>query len=833
MAIKKSQLYSSLWQSCDELRGGMDASQYKDYVLVLLFVKYVSDKAATQRDYLLEVPEGGSFADMVALKNKKEIGDGMNKIVARLAEANDLKGVIDVSDWNDSDRLGRAKDMVDRLTRLVGIFESLDFRGNRADGDDLLGDAYEYLMRHFATESGKSKGQFYTPAEVSRVMAQVVGVRGATHQGQTIHDPTCGSGSLLIQAHEEARAATGLDLALYGQEMDNATRALARMNMILHNCITGEIAHDNTLSSPQFTEGHGRLKTFDFVVANPPFSTKGWTHGVKPDDDEWRRFGFGVPPQKNGDYAFLLHILATLKSTGKGAVILPHGVLFRGGAEGSIRREIVRRGYIKGIIGLPANLFYGTGIPACIIVLDKEGAASRDAIFMIDASRGFAKDGNKNRLREQDIHRIVDTFTRDCDVPRYARRVPLTEISDARNDYNLNLPRYVDTSEPEDLHDLHAHMNGGIPDRDLDAFDAWWQVFPTVRQTLFAPLRPGYSQLRVPAADIRATIFDHPEFSAWSTATHARFATWKTEAVERLIHFRAGDPPKGLVNALAEALLQAFDDAPLVDAYDIYQHLMEYWSSTLYDDLDLITVQGWLQAAQPRLLVDDGDTKSREKPDFTLGRRRYKADLLPPALIERYYFSDAQSTLAVVEADLGAVQQAMEELAEEHATDDGLLADARNDRDKVTRATAAARLRTLGPAPAAKPGKKGAATATIAADPDSEERATLQQYLDLADREATLKAQAKDQRDALTEQVARHYATLTEDDVKTLVVHEKWLATLEAAIQTEIDRASQTLTTRIRDLADRYDRPLPDLEDELVDLAERVDEHLKKMGVAL
>ena len=392
MPIKKSELYSSLWKSCDELRGGMDASQYKDYVLVLLFLKYVSDKYAGQPDALIEVPEGGSFQDMVALKGDKEIGDKINKIIAKLAEANDLKGVIDVADFNDADKLGRGKEMVDRLSNLVGIFESpgLDFRQNRAEGDDLLGDAYEYLMRHFATESGKSKGQFYTPAEVSRIIAKAIGISEAKSQDQTIYDPTCGSGSLLLKAADESK--TGV--TIYGQEMDNATAALAKMNMILHDNPTAEIWKDNTLSSPHFKKPDGNLKTFDFVVANPPFSTKAWSNGFDPANDEYKRFEDGIPPAKNGDYAFLLHILKSLKSTGKGAVILPHGVLFRGNVEGDIRRNVVRKGYIRGIIGLPANLFYGTGIPACIIVMDKEHAETRTGILTIDASKGFVKDGN-------------------------------------------------------------------------------------------------------------------------------------------------------------------------------------------------------------------------------------------------------------------------------------------------------------------------------------------------------------------------------------------------------------------------------------------------------
>src|SRR5258707_12496509 len=503
----------------------MDASQYKDYVLVLLFVKYVSDKYAGQKDALLDVPVGGRFADMVALKGDKEIGDKINKIVGKLAEANNLKGVIDVADFNNDDKLGRGKDMVDRLSNLVSIFNNpaLDFRANRAEGDDILGDAYEYRMRPFATESGKSKGQFYTPAEVSLIMAKVVGIAKAKSQAQTVYDPTSGSGSLLLKAAHEAP----YGVTIYGQEMDNATAALAKMNMILHDNPTTEICQDNTLSSPHWKERDGSLKLHDFVVANVPFSNKAWSNGFNPAEDEFRRFTYGIPPTKNGDYAFLLHILASLKSTGKGAVILPHGVLFRGNVEADIRRNIVARGYIKGIIGVPPNLFYGTGIPACIIVLDKENATSRKGIFMIDASKGFIKDGNKNRLRAQDIHKIVDAFTRQLEIERYSRMVTLAEISDPKNDFNLNLPRYIDSTEPEDLQDIDAHLRGGIPDRDIDDLERYWQVFPAVRDKLFKnAYRPGYAPLKGAVGHITAAIFRHAEITAFNPSVTAFFARW-------------------------------------------------------------------------------------------------------------------------------------------------------------------------------------------------------------------------------------------------------------------------------------------------------------------
>jgi len=793
MALKKSELYSSLWKSCDELRGGMDASQYKDYVLVLLFVKYVSDKYAGDPNALLEVPAGGSFKDMVAAKGDKEIGDRMNKIIGRLADANDsLKGAINVADFNDEEKLGKGKEMVDRLTKLVGIFETMDFGRNRAEGDDLLGDAYEYLMRHFATESGKSKGQFYTPAEVSRVMAMVIDLGAAKTSTQSIYDPTCGSGSLLLKAHDEAKSRTGLDLALYGQEMDNATSALARMNMVLHDCPTAEIWQGNTLSSPHFKENETTLKTFDYVVANPPFSTKAWTSGLDPANDLYGRFEYGIPPAKNGDYAFLLHMLRSLKSTGKAAVILPHGVLFRGGAEAAIRKAIVRQGFLKGIIGLPANLFYGTGIPACILVLDKEGAAGRKGIFMIDASKGFIKDGNKNRLRAQDIHKIVDTFTRQAEIAKYSRMVPAAEIE--ANDFNLNLSRYIDSSEPEDLQDIEAHLKGGIPSRDLDDLDAYWQVFPAVRHQLFtSAVRPGYSTLKVDAGQIKATIFDHPEFTAFNQRVTGLFDAWQAANLPLLMGIQPGDRPKVLIEKVSESLLETFRAAPLIDPYDVYQHLMDYWTETMQDDAWQIALEGW------RGMLDG-------KPN---------TDLIPASLVVARYFAAEQAAVEQLQSERDAVGRQMEEMDEEHGGEDGLLAEAKTDKGKLTAKSVKDRLKVI----------KG--------DKDyDDERNVLEAYATLIEQEAAAGKKVKDAQKALDTKVAAKYGLLTEAEIKTLVVEGKWLVALATNVQGELDRVSQALTGRIRQLAERYAIPLPELVKEVETLAAKVDEHLKKMGEA-
>lgn len=811
MAIKKSELYSSLWSSCDELRGGMDASQYKDYILTLLFVKYVSDKYAGEEDAIIEVPEGGSFADMVRLKGDKEIGDKINKIIGKLAEANDLKGVIDQADFNDEAKLGSGKEMQDRLSKLVAIFEGLDLRANRAEGDDLLGDAYEYLMRHFATESGKSKGQFYTPAEVSRVIAKVVGIGPNTRQDQTIYDPTSGSGSLLLKASDEAPRG----ITIYGQEMDNATWALSRMNMILHGQPGAEIWRGNTLADPHFKDPDGSLKKFDFAVANPPFSSKAWTNGLDPANDEFKRFEYGIPPAKNGDYAFLLHLITSLKSTGKGAIILPHGVLFRGNKEADIRRNLIRHGLIKGIIGLPPNLFYGTGIPACIIVVDKEHASSRTGIFMIDASRGFEKDGNKNRLRSQDIRKIVDVFNNQIEVPRYSRMVPVSEIASPANDYNLNIPRYIDSSEPEDLHDLDAHLNGGIPVRDVDALQSYWSVFPTLRDALFRSNgRPGYLEPKVEASQVKATILAHPDFVVYSGRVAAVFGEWRAAHEPRLKGLDVGGKPREIIHALSEDMLARFADLPLLDKYDAYQCLMDYWAGVMQDDVDLIAAEGWVEGAKPRGIVEDKAKKIKETPDLTIGRRKYKMDLIPPGLIINRYFAAEQAAIDELQARQETATRDLEEFIEEHTGEEGLLEDAMNDNGKVTKSSVRARLEKIGRNPEF-----------------AEERDALTRVMALIEAEAGAKKAVKEAQAALDKRVLARYATLTEDEIKTLVVEDKWFASIRAAIESEVQRLTQRLAGRVKELDERYARPLPEIEREVEAYRAKVEEHLRRMGV--
>ncbi len=595
MAIKKSEIYGQIWAACDKLRGGVEPARYKDYILTLLFVKYVSDRYRSSDNWDIEVPKGGSFDDIVKLKYKKNIGEGINIVIGKLAEENELKGIIDIADFN-SEELGSDKEAVDKLSGLVEIFQKpeLDFTNNRAGGDDILGDAYEFLMRKFAQDSGKSKGQFYTPGEVSRIMAKVIGISTATDSGMTVYDPACGSGSLLIRAADEASC----DITIFGQEKDNATAGLARMNLVLHNKGAGEIARGSTISSPRYKNEYNPelLKTFDYIVVNPPFSDKSWMDGIVV-PDIYRRYSqtdFGVPPEKNGDYAWLLHVLKSLKPTGKAAIILPHGVLFRGNSEADIRKKIIDHGYIKGIIGLPANLFYGTGIPACIIIIDKEGAAGRKGIFIIDASREYVKDGNKNRLREQDIHKIVATFqSMDESDPKYARFVPNREIKDV-NEYNLNISRYIDSSEPEEIQDISAHLNGGIPAADIDRMEPYWKVFPSLKAVLFRPLKGKYYIPQVKKADIVKVITLHEEFLQHAKLVEDAYWNWKNEVKPILMDLTDAKPPKVLIEHISQKLLNYFSGVPLLDKYEVYQVLMDYWAETMQDDVYVVCYDGYV-----------------------------------------------------------------------------------------------------------------------------------------------------------------------------------------------------------------------------------------------
>lgn len=812
MAIKKSELYSSLWAGADSLRGGMDASEYKNYVLNLLFLKYISDKARSNRDSEIEVPQGCFYEDILALEGDKEIGDKLNKIIAKIAERNNLKGVIDSVDFNDNTKLGEGKAMIDTLSNLVKIFADLSLGAHGALDDDLLGDAYEYLMRHFASESGKSKGQFYTPSEVSLLLSLLLGIDENTRQDKSIYDPTCGSGSLLLKA---SSLAGKKGLTIYGQEKDISTTALCKMNMILHNSATADIAKggSSTLSNPFFIK-NGMLQTFDYVVANPPFSLKNWTDGLSIDpkskqviNDSFNRFEDGTPPEKNGDFAFLLHIIKSLKDTGKGAVILPHGALFRGNAEAQLRKNLLTKGYIKGVIGLAPNLFYGTSIPACVIVLDKENAHARKGVFMIDASKDFKKDGNKNRLRDQDVQKMIDTFNAYKEIPYYSKMVSLEEIS--LNDYNLNIPRYI-AAKQESEKDLFALINSPsyLPKNEIKAYAPYFQVFKELKNTLFKKSdKEGYYALKTECENIKELITQSLEYRTFHASVLSAFD--RLELFTTFNDLEPGFNPKTLIESVCQKVLKEFEKVEILDKYGVYQLFKDYYNEVLQDDWFLISFNGFRSAKELRKLnpLKDKNKKANylEEPDFVIQKTYYKSDLIPKNLIKQRFFEKETKELEALENTLNEKEALLDEFIEEHSNEEGLFEGLKINESVL---------------------KKELKNAT-----DLEDKETLKTALErLEAKNKALKMKNKAYEE-LELKAFHQYKNLEINEIKDLIIKDKWLNSLKNALENKIQKRINAFISALNEIISNYSNSLLELHKEVKESESKVLEHLKDLGL--
>ncbi|MDD4570257.1 MAG: type I restriction-modification system subunit M [Tepidanaerobacteraceae bacterium] len=888
MAVKKTELYNSLWASCDKLRGGMDASQYKDYILTLLFMKYVTDKylgdewaditvfdKANDPEPDPEKRTGCSFNDIIALKNNKNIGEGIDKIIARFTEPeknNRLKGIIDNVHFNDETKIGKGQEMVDKLTGIVSIFQrpELNFKNNKAAGDDIIGDAYEYLMRNFASESGKSKGQFYTPAEVSRVLTEVIGIDKCTNRYAEVYDPACGSGSLLIRALDAAPFET---ISGYGQEKDVTTAGLAVMNAVLHNKTTVNIRSGNTFSEPQFKKNDDtQLERFDYIVANPPFSLKNWSDGLV----EYGRFdGYGDrPPESNGDYAWLLHILKSLKNDGKAAVVLPHGVLFRGNSEATIRKKIVDKGWIKGIIGLPPNLFYGTGIPACILVIDKEGAENRSGIFMIDASKGFVKDGNKNRLREQDIYRIVTTFNeQDVADEKYARFVLNQEIK-IKNDYNLNISRYINSAEEEDLQNIRAHIHGGIPEIDIESLNKYWDVFPRLKESLVKEYNDGFYSLKVTKEDIRKTIYSNDEFSIYGDKIDNAFLRWEGYAKGLLTTVDQNTDIKEMIVLLSKKLVEEFEKITLLNKYDVYQVLLAYWNDTLNDDVMMIKTdkKGYgLARVTENIIgtVTSGKNKGNEK---IVG---WEPVLIPKEIVIEALFPEEKNAIENTKDIIAETELMLEELLEStdentalsSITEDGKIKikDLEEEIDEILshiqtdETKALEKMLSIFPTISRKklyseyidknPLCKNAFNdrglvnlksinerlveiRSNAEIPEKykEDYEELTAALDFVRKINEFNKLLKELETALDEKCRDRYKSLTDEEIIDLLVNRKWIYSIYSGIGDLYSAISHHLANRLIELAERYEDTLPALSKEVDEYEAKVKSHLERMG---
>ena len=794
MAVKKSVLYSKLWDSCNTLRskGGMDATQYKDYVLIVLFMKVITDKYYKKKDSLIDVPDDANFNTMISLKGKKNIGEEFNKILAKIAEENDLQNVIDVVDFNDENKLGKGKDMVEVLTGLVEVFQDpeLDFSNNRADDNDVLGDAYEFLMKKFASEAGKSKGQFYTPSEVSRIMAKLLKISESKKGQIYVYDMACGSGSLLIKAGNEA--STGVGVNLYGQEKDTNTAGLCVMNMFLHGNATAQIKVGNTLTNPQFLENR-KIRTFDYCVANPPFSVKKWNTDLTADNNYDRFTGFGTPPDNCGDYAFLLHMLKSMDPvSGRGAIILPHGVLFRGGQEELIRKNLLKSGYIEGIIGLPANLFYGTGIPACIIVLDKKESKDRNSIFMINANKYFIKDGNKNKLREEDIKKITDIYLNRIEIDGYSKNISIKDIE--KEEYNLNIPRYIDNSVDDDIQDINAHLLGGIPKADIDKLDKYWNIAPKLKNRLFNNNeKDGYLDLMYDKKNINDEITNSEEFIDYSVELNKKVNLWQQTNKELLYAISSDSNVKEVINILSENIIDIFKNDKLIDKYEAYEFLLEYYNDVLKDDFYLIVENGWI----PKLVFEQDKNGKIKKNEFD-------SDLLPKAIVIDEFFKDENDNLNKLIYDLNGLSQEFDSIVDDNTGDEEIF----NDEEKVNEKLIKDKIKE-----------------------ETEENAIiLNDLLANISKQKEIKKNIKTHQDALNTLIINKYKTLDEDTSKDLIINKKWFKSIERKFDDKYEDLIFDLSNKITSEYENYEETLSQLSKKTSDLESIVLKDLERMG---
>ncbi len=891
--MKKSELYALLWEACNKLRGGVEPARYKDYVLVLLFFKYVSDRYKGQPFAEFTISKGASFEDLIAAKGKSDVGERVDKIIQKFLEDNRLQGSLPDVSFNNPDELGSGKELVDKVSGLIAVFQNpaIDFKNNRASGDDIIGDAYEYFMMKFAQESGKSKGQFYTPSEVSRIIARLIGIgniRQMPTKKWTLYDPAAGSGSLLIRAADEAPVDENGDsiVTIFGQEKDHATAGLAKMNLILHQKGTGEIKRGNTLVDPAFTDDFGKLKKFDFIVMNPPFSDKSWSDGIKTSEDKYKRFdGYGIPPEKNGDYAWFLHVLKSLDSNGKAGIIMPHGVLFRGNTEETIRIKVLEKRYIKGIVSLPANLFYGTGIPACIVIIDKEDAETREGIFLIDASRGFKKDGNKNRLREQDIEKIVQTFISGKTVKGYARFVKYTDILE-QNAGNLNVPRYIQKIDDTLPQNIAAHLKGGIPGTDIESLKRLWDISPALKQEIFTCVDESHDvyNLALPSGEIEGVIGQDASILAEKQKeTDAIFTQWRDSVKDVLLGIESETNPKELISTIAAMLLNAYESTRLLDNYDVYDCLLNYWNAKLQDDVYAIKASGYevgreieYEYVQKKAKDENGETIS---VDDTSKVKSFEGALIPREIIEAVYFADELAVINELMEQSAALEAELDEMREEESGDEGLLNDVLNDKgDSIPKANLNKRLKELDAKKTSAVMDAMTRLVALFDESKTDEMETLiREMPELAEFDirnkngtfgkaklkAALKAAAdsavvpeiyKDEYDALTayaaksaekdeadkawkearkaldDEVEAKYGELTVDEIKHLLFDMKWMAKLEADIRDEIEQVLNSLSSKVLLIAKRYEHTLGEIEDRTAKSRAAVVAALERMG---
>lgn len=818
MALKKSEIYGTLVKCANKLRSnsGIGAESFKNYVLILLFLKYISDRKKSGETTGLEIPDGCSFDDIATFKsNGKEkgkdkaesLGDKINKSITAIAEKNGLEDIINITDHDFCDKkLGSPEESNKLIKELVAAFqvEGLDFSKNRAADDDLIGDAYEYLMRNFASLAGKDKGQFYTPTEVSRLMACLIGIDVDERPKISAYDPTCGSASLLLRV----KAAAKHTVSLFGQDIDPANLELSHLNAFIHGCNTPDIRLGDTLNSPKHVD-NGELRTFDYIVSNPKFSLHNWMNGALENDiyGRWNS-EIGVPPQQYGDFAFLLHCIKSLNHDGKCAIILPNGVLTRGGSEAKLRKWIIEQKLLSGVIAFPQNAFFGTTIAGNVLIIDKKH--KQDGVFFIDASDlGYKDDDSKIRLREQDIKRITDVWRERKDVPHFAHlssyerkkldgeTVAKYEIE--RNDFALNLSLYVVPVDKEVHQNIDAHLHGGLPESDIERMQNYWDICPTLKNDLFKPQRDGYEELGIDKKDILQTIENNDSFCKQAKKFTTSLVQWCNEIKPEMYSVAKGNDPKSIIASWGQSLLEKFKKCKsLVGAYDVYDQLMNYYKDSMQDDLYMISNGGW-------------ETSLNIPTKKTVKWSDLSCDLLPVNVAIDYFLSDLKGDLEKEEAELASLQEKMEDFKED------------NEENFVESDFFFGKLNETN----LKKALKGTCS--------KEQHDLWNEYLSLMQEERLLKNNVKKTSSQLLKEIIRVYAEIKNDEetTKKIIIENKWLKDISNLISNEMQKVTESISAETTNLTNRYEYTMKNLLDDFTKKERAVGSYLKKMGFEL
>lgn len=819
--MNKQQLAAKIWESANKMRSKIEANEYKDYILGFIFYKFLSDKEVK---YLKEL--GLTDSDLPSVTEEdsemvKAVQDNVGYFISyeNLFSTWLSKG----SDFN----VGNVRDALSAFSRLINpthkkvfekIFDTLqtglsklgDSSGSQTkaisdlihlikdipmDGKqdyDVLGFIYEYLISNFAANAGKKAGEFYTPHEVSLLMSEIVADHLKDRTEIKIYDPTSGSGSLLINIGKSVakHMGNGNQIKYYAQELKENTYNLTRMNLVMRGILPSNIVTRNgdTLEDdwPYFDESDP-VGTYDplyvdAVVSNPPYS-QNWNPQDKENEPRYKEYG--LAPKGKADYAFLLHDLYHIKPDGIMTIVLPHGVLFRGGEEGEIRKHLIENNKIDTIIGLPANIFFGTGIPTIIMVL-KQKRVNTD-VLIIDASKGFEKVGKNNKLRASDIKRIVDTVTGRKTIAKYSRVVSRDEIR--KNDYNLNIPRYVDSSEKAESWDIYASMYGGVPVSEVEDLAEYWAAFPSLKDSLFTRKNAGYLQF-VPE-DIKSLVLSHADTEAFESKFKTEFGDFAEYLRQELITDMEHIPVSKEENTIATELFKRLSDIPLVDPYEAYQILDQNWAKIAVD-LEIIQTEGIksVTVVDPNMVIKKKDNKETEVQEGWIGR------VLPFELVQKELLSDDVTALKSAEERLAAITSEFDELLEE-LPEDEKTKDFVND-DSTAFVPAAVK------------------KALKAKDEEPEVLAILKKVDALVNEEKSLKRDIKDKTASLQITTKKTIESLSEEDALSLL-SKKWIEPMVTEISALPLRIVDILTAKLEALAKKYQTTFEDVEKEIAD----------------